>query len=332
MRFIQDVSQETFHLLQRVYKHSQYYRVRQRAHCIMLSFQGYSTTELQEIFHVDRITIYHWFDAWESRRLSGLYDKKGRGRHAKLSPEQQHQGRQWAKRFPKNLNRVCTLIQQEFGIKVSKDTVKRILKTLQFGWHRLRRRPKGQPDPELYGQKKQELEVLKHQEDHGEIDLFYFDESGFCLVPYLPYAWQERGEPIALPSGRSSRLNILGFMSRKQELQAYSIRGKVTSKTVIDCLNDFCQTVTKKTVIVMDNARIHPSAAFEEQKPKWQKRGVEVFFLPKYSPQLNLIEILWRFMKYEWIDFRAYTSWKNLVEYVEDVLKNFGEKYKINFN
>nr|MDJ0745045.1 IS630 family transposase [Xenococcaceae cyanobacterium MO_167.B27]MDJ0746701.1 IS630 family transposase [Xenococcaceae cyanobacterium MO_167.B27]MDJ0747317.1 IS630 family transposase [Xenococcaceae cyanobacterium MO_167.B27] len=42
-------------------------------------------------------------------------------------------------------------------------------------------------------------------------------------------------------------------------------------------------------------------------------------------------EILWRFMKYEWIETSAYSSWKNLVEYVEKVLKNFGTKYTINF-
>ncbi|MEY4517686.1 MAG: hypothetical protein RLZZ499_285 [Cyanobacteriota bacterium] len=44
-----------------------------------------------------------------------------------------------------------------------------------------------------------------------------------------------------------------------------------------------------------------------------------------------LIETLWRFMKYEWIEGEAYTSWKNLVEYVENVLINFGTKYTINF-
>ena len=72
MRFIQDVSQETLHMLQRIYKSSHHYRTRQRAHCIFLSARGYTTTKLQEIFQVDRITIYHWFNAWESRRLCGL--------------------------------------------------------------------------------------------------------------------------------------------------------------------------------------------------------------------------------------------------------------------
>ena len=42
MRFMKDLSQETLSLLQRMYRQSQYYRVRQRAHCIILSYQGYT--------------------------------------------------------------------------------------------------------------------------------------------------------------------------------------------------------------------------------------------------------------------------------------------------
>ena len=74
MRFIQGLSHETTQLLQRIYKHSEHHRVRQRAHCVLLSFQGYTPKELAHIFHVDRITIYNWFDAWETRCFPGLYD------------------------------------------------------------------------------------------------------------------------------------------------------------------------------------------------------------------------------------------------------------------
>ena len=73
------------------------------------------------------------------------------------------------------------------------------------------------------------------------------------------------------------------------------------------------------------------NAGFQSKLPEWEKKGLLVFYLPEYSPELNLIEILWRFMKYEWIDFSAYNSWSDLVDYVEGVIKNFGGQYKINF-
>ena len=73
MRFMRDLSHETQRLLRRFYKESQHHRVRQRAHCILLSFGGKTTTELMHIFAVERLTIYHWFDAWERHRFAGLY-------------------------------------------------------------------------------------------------------------------------------------------------------------------------------------------------------------------------------------------------------------------
>ena len=126
MRFIENVSQETISMLQRIYKQSKHHRARQRAHCILLSFQRHTTTELVEIFRVDRITIYHWFDAWESRRLAGLYDHAKQGRPPKCTSEQKSQIRQWAKACPKNLNQMSVFVAEHFDQRLSKQTLKRI--------------------------------------------------------------------------------------------------------------------------------------------------------------------------------------------------------------
>src|SRR6266446_8058197 len=126
MRFIENVSQETISMLQRIYKHSKHHRARQRAHCLLLSFQRHTTTELVEIFQVDRMTIYHWFHAWESRRLAGLYDQAKQGRPPKCTPEQKAHIGQWAKAFPKNLNKISVLVAEHFDLRLSKQTLKRI--------------------------------------------------------------------------------------------------------------------------------------------------------------------------------------------------------------
>ncbi len=55
------------------------------------------------------------------------------------------------------------------------------------------------------------------------------------------------------------------------------------------------------------------------------------YFIPPYSPELNLIEILWRFVKYKWLKFEAYTSFENLKLNLNDVLNGFGTKCIINF-
>jgi len=331
MRFIENISQETISMLQRIYKQSKHHRVRQRAHCLLLSLQRYTTTELLKIFQVDRITIYHWFDAWEGRRLAGLYDQAKPGRPSKCTPEQKAQIRQWTKEYPKNLNKLRTLVAEQFDIRLSKQTLKRLLKSMAFSWRRIRKGPAGEPEPEEYQQKKQALHDLQQQASQGLLDLYYFDESGFCLTPYLPYAWQEPGQTIRLPSRASKRLNILGFLSKKNELQAYSCLGSVDSEVVVRCINDFCKDIDKRTVIVMDNSPIHTSEAFQKNIPLWKEQALDIFYLPKYSSELNCIEILWRFIKYEWIELDAYKSWAHLVNYVETVIQNYGEKYKIIF-
>ncbi|MBE9064113.1 transposase [cf. Phormidesmis sp. LEGE 11477] len=97
------------------------------------------------------------------------------------------------------------------------------------------------------------------------------------------------------------------------------------------CIEAFFPQVEKPTVIVMDQASIHTGQQIRERRDEWAARGLHLFELPTYSPELNLIEILWRFMKYEWIEIEAYQSWESLKRHVEAMLVGFGDKFVINF-
>jgi transposase len=331
MRFIQGLSSETTSLLKRIYKQSKHSQVRQRAHCILLSSEGFTIATLMDILDVSRETIYNWLNAWEAHQLVGLYDRPGRGRKPTFSPEQRAQIRVWVKQSPKNLRAVLQKIKTEWQISVSLDTLKRVLKSLSMSWRRMRRVVAGQPDPAEYAAKQAELDVLKAQDARGEIDLRYLDEAGFCLIPYVPYAWQERGDTLEIPSQNSQRINVLGLMNRANQLDPYGFTGSITSAVVIACIDAFCKTCQKQTVIVMDQAPTHTSDLFQAKLEEWKAQQVTIFCLPAYSPELNLIEILWRFIKYEWIELSAYESWQSLNQYLDKVLKGFGEDYVINF-
>ena len=89
MRYIKGLSRETLKLLKRIYKQSEYNQVRQRAHCIQLSYEGYTIAKLMKVFQVSRNTIYNWFNDWDKYGLAGLYDRKGRGRKRFFNVEQQ---------------------------------------------------------------------------------------------------------------------------------------------------------------------------------------------------------------------------------------------------
>jgi transposase len=105
----------------------------------------------------------------------------------------------------------------------------------------------------------------------------------------------------------------------------------INTSTVVACLNDLCTNITKKTIVVMDNASIHRSEAFADYIPLWKKKGLIIKYFIPYAPELNLIEILWRHIKYFWLPFSAYQCMEALREALEQILKNFGSKYQITF-
>ena len=109
------------------------------------------------------------------------------------------------------------------------------------------------------------------------------------------------------------------------------IEGKVDTSAIVECFDQFSQHVKKRTYVFLDNSPLHRSQDFIRHIPKWVKSGLIIKYLPPYSPELNLIEILWRFMKYHWLPFSAYMSFHCLVQAVEDILIRFGKDYIITF-
>jgi transposase len=106
------------------------------------------------------------------------------------------------------------------------------------------------------------------------------------------------------------RLNVLGFLTRQNELEAYTFECSINSDVGIACIDKFCEKLTKKTVLIMDNSSIHQNRFLWDKEEEWSKKGLEIFFLPSYSPQLNIIEIFWRFIKYQYSFLLAFYKYQ----------------------
>jgi transposase len=111
----------------------------------------------------------------------------------------------------------------------------------------------------------------------------------------------------------------------------YVLEGGVDTDVVIECFEQFSQQRKKRSYVFLDNASRHKSHTFIQHMSQWVTRGLIIKYLPPYSPELNLIEILWRFMKYYWMPFSAYVSLQCLLQSVEDILQRFGTDYTIAF-
>lgn len=331
MFFIREINPLSFKLLERIYRQSRHHQVRQRAHFLILASQGVKIEELIKIFQVSYKTIYNWINRWELEGIVGLYNKPGRGCKRIFNPEQESLIREWARQSPRQLKKVLQKIKEEWGIEVSTETIKRILKRFSLSWHRMRRDVGGNPDPIEYQEKSAQLAEFQRLEDEGEIHLYYLDETGFCLIPSVPYGWQDIGEYLTINSRRSPRLNVLGIMNRNNHLEAYISSQSINSDVVLACIDAFFPRVDRPTVIVLDRSSIHTSDAVIDKVEEWKERGITIFQLPSYSPQLNLIEILWRFIKYQWIEIDAYKDWQVFVASIEKILREFGKTYVINF-
>ncbi|MBO0861095.1 MAG: transposase, partial [Chloracidobacterium sp.] len=55
----------------------------------------------------------------------------------------------------------------------------------------------------------------------------------------------------------------------------------------------------------IDGASTHKSEEFQARLEEWEARGLYIYLLPAYRPELNLIEILWRMIKYDWLPIRS---------------------------
>jgi transposase len=331
MIFLREINPLSLKLLERIYRQSQHHQVRQRAHFLILASNGVELEELMRIFKVSYKTIYNWSNRWESEGIVGLYNKPGRGRKRIFNPEQEVQIRNWAKQEPRQLKKTLQKIKSEWDVEVSTETIKRILRNFCMSWHRMRRDVGGEPDPIEYKEKSAQLTEFQRLEDEGKINLYYLDETGFCLIPSVPYGWQDIGEYLTIPSRRSSRLNVLGIMNRNHHIETYVSSQSINSDVIIACIDAFFPQVDKPTVIVVDQSSIHTSDMILDKIEEWSERGITIFQLPAYSPELNLIEILWRFIKYQWIEIDAYKNWQTFVASLENILREFGKKYVINF-
>ena len=104
----------------------------------------------------------------------------------------------------------------------------------------------------------------------------------------------------------------------------------MTAMSFVGFLGLLMEHVGKPLVVILDNASVHKAKEIEPLLKVLQGKGLKLYFLPPYSPELNRIEKLWHKMKYEWMAFKSRDA-KTLEADVDEILAGFGKKYKLNF-
>lgn len=185
---------------------------------------------------------------------------------------------------------------------------------------------------EVYRHKREILGELEKLSEKGLIALYYGDESKVSLEPCIPYGWQFADEQIAMPTANGSGLNCFALLSRDNQAAVETTDKAITGQFIFDRLEEFSMKLRKLTVVVLDNARIHKSKIVKERIEVWQKRGLYIFYLPRYSPHLNIVETLWRKLKYEWLAPADYLDKDNLFYQIRSALTSVGQNLFIRFS
>lgn len=309
-------------------------RKRMRAHAVLLRERRYSLNHIANIYQVDRDRVSAWINWWNEFEFAGLDDDERGGRPPVLTAGERKKAVRLVKEEPRSIKQGLQKIAAEFGQVISREGLKEVLRQAGLGWKRCRRSLKfWRAETEF---RLAAAELLKLRQDcakgASQFDFYYFDEAGFSLQPCVPYAWHEVDATLELACATSQRQHVLGVMNWSgEEFHSFAFEGRVDSSLVMECLHLFSKQITKPTIVVIDDASMHTSEEFEAEIGELKRKGIILKYLPAYSPELNLIEILWRKIKYEWLPVDAYKDFKTMTQELFEVIKGVGSKYRITF-
>jgi len=147
--------------------------------------------------------------------------------------------------------------------------------------------------------------------------MLFYDEAGFCLHPKLGRVWAKKGkQPVVLTkSQHQKRLNIAGWVDPLSGKHGMIKNEKGDTNGFINTLRHILYRF-KDTIIDVwvDNARWHKGKRVNEFLATYQR--LSILYLPKYHPELNKQEIIWRWMRYEETTNTYYESMEELTSSV----------------
>ena len=149
----------------------------------------------------------------------------------------------------------------------------------------------------------------------GKVRLFFVDASHFVMGGFSGAVWTKVRRYVQTACGRQ-RYNVLGaldFVTKKVETITNS--RYITSNEVIALIDKLAAAYIGAPIkLVLDNARYQRCKAVIEHAAI---AGVELVFLPTYSPNLNLIERLWKFVKAEVLNAAYHSTFERFMETID---------------
>jgi transposase len=299
-------------------KKTQDKRVAQRLSALLWTADGKCSREVAELLGVTSRQVRKWLRLYRSQGLDALCDLQYQGGTAKLKPAQIERlkeeiatGRFLAAR------QIADWIAETFRVVYTERGVRDLLQRIGASYHKgTGFFWKANPDKQEEFIQKYERQKAEAQADGANTRRYFVDACHPVWgVEMLYYCWLLVGQRFLVGvGGGRKRLNILGaYCPDDQEYQDIRIsRDNINGQQFINLMRVLRERhpETKKFILYLDNAKYYHAEVVKE----WLKRHPEFHLepLPAYSPNLNLIERLWKLLRK-----KAFTRWHKTFEDME---------------
>ncbi len=172
----------------------------------------------------------------------------------------------------------------------------------------------------------EELLPRLREAKQGKRAVLFVDAAHFVYGPFLGYLWCLVRLFVPGPSGRK-RYNVLAALDAvTHRVIRVSNHAYINAESVCQLLRQVAASgLAGPITLVLDNARYQKCAAV---KAVAASLGIELLYLPSYSPNLNLIERLWKFVKKECLGCRVLPAYEAFTGAIDHCLANLNTRHK----
>lgn len=325
--------------------------IRERILILLLLNDGKTQAEIAEFVGCGQKKVCYWCVHGDTDNLESLKDQKMKGNHRKATEEYVQLLLNTVDKEPQELgyefgrwtaNRLATYLEQETGISLSSSQVRRILqeKKYVYLWAKYSLEDKWDKKKRKAFKKrlKAYLELTKKKPD--QLQVWFWDESGFSLRVIKRKNWCKKGKRNKVRGDRrKGRVNVMGGLRYSDRKRWVGFIPKGDSENFGKVMRGFYRELIKewveagnqaedfsekgpKIVMILDNASFHKKEEILK-KIEAEMPNIRLEFLPEYSPDYNLIELVWHSAK-EYLANRLFKSIEEL-EFLLHRLLNEGD-------
>lgn len=301
-------------------------KYRDRIKIIVLLDEGWPYEQIAKALLIDHKTIRRCYEIYITKGIDKLLSMNYSGKESFLN---EFQRKELQKYLEENIyqssSEICKYVEKKYKIKYSSKGITKLLHRLDFVYKKPKLIP-GKADKEKQKSFIEKYKELKKQLN-SEDKILFMDGVHPQHNSKPAYGWFKKGQKAQILSNTGrKRLNINGVIDPKNAEGIIYEDSSVNAQSTIELFKKIEAKYfkSKKIIIICDNARYYRSKLVSEYL---ESSRIKLEFLPPYSPNLNLIERLWRFMHKKVTNNKYYESFDIFKNEIFGFFENI-KKYK----